>query len=205
MNNILGKKVKNIAYYCVDNIPILKLTFTDLTYIKFYHFLNFYSGKIEDLLDKTITEIYEEPDTYCLTVRFDNNIITKIPRIAFIKENFEYGTLDKIKVIIESPFANDNKFLHEVNINYAKAAMRDSISRGEAPLASHLLYTQVLDDSIEKERNQGIECGFVWNLKADLVAVYNDFGISNGMKKGIEFAKNNNIPVEYRKLYNYDY
>ena len=48
------------------------------------------------------------------------------------------------KVILESPYAGDV----ETNLRNARAAMRDCLLRGEAPYASHLLYTQpgVLDD-----------------------------------------------------------
>ena len=54
------------------------------------------------------------------------------------------------KVIIESPYAENI----ERNIKYARACLKDSLNRNEAPLASHLLYTQdgVLDDGIKAER-----------------------------------------------------
>lgn len=41
-------------------------------------------------------------------------------------------------VILESPYAGNI----EKNVAYARACVRDSLSRGEAPIASHLLYTQ---------------------------------------------------------------
>lgn len=49
-----------------------------------------------------------------------------------------------ILVIIESPYAGDV----DRNLEYLRAAMRDCLKRGEAPFASHALYTQpgVLDD-----------------------------------------------------------
>jgi hypothetical protein len=34
------------------------------------------------------------------------------------------------------------------NIRYAQLCVLDCLQRGEAPFASHLLYTQVLDDGI---------------------------------------------------------
>lgn len=102
-------------------------------------------------------------------------------------------------VVIESPYAGDI----EQNTNYARACMADSLKRGEAPIASHLLYTQpgILDDNILEQRQQGIEAGFAWNAKADLVAVYEDYDWSFGMFKGVQFALRNNIPIEIRKLY----
>ena len=56
------------------------------------------------------------------------------------------------RVIIESPYAGDV----ERNVRYARAAMADCLKRGEAPFASHLLYTQegVLDDDIPGERQR---------------------------------------------------
>ena len=102
-------------------------------------------------------------------------------------------------VVIESPYAGD---VHK-NLNYARAAMLDCLSRGEAPLASHLLYTQVLDDEDPGERYRGIKAGLAWGQHADLVAVYADLGISTGMKMGIEAAKYDGIPIEYRTLRNW--
>jgi len=83
--------------------------------------------------------------------------------------------------------------------------MHDCLERGEAPLASHLLYTQssILDDDVAEERTLGINAGFAWAKHAELSAVYTDFGISDGMKLGIEDAEKNNRPVEYRKLFDF--
>lgn len=101
-----------------------------------------------------------------------------------------------IKVIIESPYAGDI----EKNIRYAKDCMIDCLERGEAPFASHLLYTQVLNDLDPDERSWGIEAGLIWGKCADLTVIYTDLGISNGMKYGIKNAYDNNRPLEYRSL-----
>jgi hypothetical protein len=99
-------------------------------------------------------------------------------------------------VVIESPYAGDVRR----NRRYAQDALMDCLSRGEAPLASHLLYTQVLDDHEPGERHRGIMSGLAWSKHAELVAVYTDLGISTGMKLGIEAAKYDKIPIEYRTL-----
>lgn len=62
------------------------------------------------------------------------------------------------RVILESPYSGDI----ETNIAYARRCMRDSLLRGEAPIASHLLYTQVLKDDDVQERAQGILAGHIW-------------------------------------------
>lgn len=102
------------------------------------------------------------------------------------------------RVILESPFAGDV----ERNIAYARAALRDCLLRGEAPLASHLLYTQpgVLDDDAPDERALGIEAGLVWGQLAEATVVYADRGISKGMHQGIEHAQREGRPVETRFL-----
>jgi hypothetical protein len=40
-----------------------------------------------------------------------------------------------------------------------------------------------------------------WYDVADMCAVYTDKGVSEGMKKGIEYARYVGIPVEERSLY----
>ena len=100
-------------------------------------------------------------------------------------------------VIIESPFRGDL----EKNLRYAHAAIKDSLNHGEAPFASHLLYTGALNDNDMEERALGIKAGWAWMERADLVAVYLDLGISEGMKRGINTANNIGLIIEYRKLY----
>ena len=104
-----------------------------------------------------------------------------------------------MKVILESPYAGDV----EKNLAYARECMRDSLLRGEAPLASHLLYTQsrVLNDNIPEERELGINAGLQWGKDAEKTVVYTDLGISEGMSYGIARARSEKRPVEYRSLY----
>lgn len=101
-------------------------------------------------------------------------------------------------VILETPYAGD--ILR--NTFFARCCLRDCIQRGEAPIASHLLYTQpgVLDDDKPEERTLGIAAGIEWYRVAELCAVYMDRGISSGMKAGIERAKQHGVKIEYRNL-----
>jgi hypothetical protein len=102
------------------------------------------------------------------------------------------------RVIIESPYAGDV----ETNLRYLRAAMRDCLLRGEAPFASHGLYTQpgVLNDDIPAERQHGIEAGFAWRQASELTVVYHDLGMSRGMQSGIAGAEKLGKPIEYRSL-----
>jgi hypothetical protein len=102
------------------------------------------------------------------------------------------------RVVVESPYAGEV----ERNLRYLRACMRDCITRGEAPYASHGLYTQpgVLRDDVSAERKLGIESGFAWRDASDATVVYTDLGVSSGMKYGIEHAAATGHPVEYREL-----
>ena len=101
-------------------------------------------------------------------------------------------------VILESPFAGDE----QANIDYARLCVRDSLSRGEAPIASHLLYTQpgILDDTDPEERQWGIDAGLAWKGVADASVIYMDKGITEGMRYGIITAQWAGVPVEYRRI-----
>ena len=103
------------------------------------------------------------------------------------------------RVVLESPYAGSV----EENLKYARACLRDCLLRGEAPIASHLLYTQpgILDDKIPEERQLGIEAGLAWGRLGEATVVYVDRGISRGMKYGIERAQKEGRPVEYHALY----
>lgn len=100
------------------------------------------------------------------------------------------------RVVIESPLSGD----FAKNIRYARLCGLDCIRRGEAPYASHLLMTQFLDDALPEERKVGMEAGFAWGAVGEKVVVYQDFGISGGMKMGIDNAVNRGQDIEYRNL-----
>jgi hypothetical protein len=101
------------------------------------------------------------------------------------------------RVQLESPYAGDIA----MHVRYAQDALRDSINKGEAPFASHLLYPQVLDESKKEDRLKGIVCGYQWMMTADLVAFYIDLGMSDGMKSALERAKSAGKPFEMRRIY----
>ena len=105
-------------------------------------------------------------------------------------------------VILESPYAATTSEGIQANVDYARACLRDSLMRGESPIASHLLYTQPggLDDADPDERQRGIDAGLAWRMVAEASVVYIDRGISAGMQYGIKTALSRGIPVEMRRL-----
>lgn len=101
-------------------------------------------------------------------------------------------------VVVESPYAGDV----ERNLRYLRACMADCFARGEAPFASHGLYTQpgVLRDEVPEERSKGIAAGFEWGRVAERRVFYTDLGWSRGMHQGLDEAKRMGQPCEFRCL-----
>lgn len=102
-------------------------------------------------------------------------------------------------VIIESPHAGDLR----LNRRYLKQCILDCLYRREAPFASHGFYTMVLKDEDSTQREIGMNAGWAWMRRSDLVAVYTNLGISDGMKKGVERAMAIGVPIEKRQLPEY--
>jgi len=107
-----------------------------------------------------------------------------------------------IRVAIESPYAASADHSVTDHIEYARAAMLDCLNRGEAPFASHLLYTQhgVLDDGCPEDRSIGVRAGLSMSESCEMTAVYYDLGISHGMRCGIEAASAVGRRIEFRSI-----
>lgn len=115
-------------------------------------------------------------------------------------------------VVVESPFASGTitlpdglvyRTLEADNVAYARACLHDCIARrGEAPFASHLLYTQegVLDDDVPEERELGIRAGFEIGSLARRRVFYVDRGFSSGMRYGLRHARDIGQECEVRRL-----
>jgi hypothetical protein len=108
-----------------------------------------------------------------------------------------------ICVILESPFRGTDLESHALNIEYAWAAVKDCLSRGEAAFASHLFYPHVLDDNIEAQREGGMSAGWDWMRVCDKVVCYVDRGISAGMIAGMHNAQDLGKRIEFRSLPGY--
>lgn len=106
-------------------------------------------------------------------------------------------------VVLESPYGVGTEAVIERNREFARACLRDCLARNESPIASHLLLTQsgVLDDADMHQRVMGIDAGNAWIAIADAVVVYEDFGISAGMRRGIVMAEAHRTEIIYRSLH----
>lgn len=156
---------------------------------------NFNTGDedLDALLD-TVYVMAKGHGSHDLGMMFLDELDTVVNRLKVAP-----ATSDSMKlVLIESPYAGDV----EANLTYLRAAMRDCLLRGEAPFASHALYTQagVLDDTLPAERALGIEAGLCWGARAAKTVVYQDRGISAGMQYGIDRARKERREVEFRSI-----
>jgi hypothetical protein len=104
-------------------------------------------------------------------------------------------------VVVESPYQSDDGNPVEF-IEYARACLAFCLRHGAAPFASHLLYTQpgVLDDQIQDERRLGMEAGFLWANHASERWVFTDFGITEGMERGIRLGETLRQKIERIEL-----
>lgn len=132
---------------------------------------------------------------------------------GYIKNSFEEGMMAKLgrltrkdmknaplfgsgyrKVYICSPYAGNI----EENIAAAKEFCRFAIKKECQPIASHLLYPQVLNDLDPMEREMGLSFGLSLLSECEEVWVFKDFkGISDGMRSEINYAYKNKIPVRF--------
>lgn len=105
---------------------------------------------------------------------------------------------NRTPVLLESRYAGDVEF----HVAYAQAAMRDCLlHRREAPFASHLIYTQILDDNDAHERCVGIAAGLVvGSLMAHRSVFYIDPGLSSGIHQGVRRADEAQRPKHARRL-----
>lgn len=103
-------------------------------------------------------------------------------------------------VVIESPFRPSEEEILKYagryspaellrqNLIYARSALLNALSRGETPLASHLLYTQVWSERAEL-REAGIKAGLEMYHRVDAAAHYIDLGRSSGMRRAERHAE----------------
>lgn len=97
-------------------------------------------------------------------------------------------------VIVESPYAGDV----EGNLAYARKACADCLGRQEVPYASHLFFTQFLDDLAPAEREIGLTAGYAFWAHASKIVFYADRGWSSGMKRALARAQNIGMQIEER-------
>ena len=93
-------------------------------------------------------------------------------------------------IYICSPYAGNT----EENTAFARQACGYTIRQGAVPLAPHLLYPQILNDSVPEEREIGIRLGLDILERCEELWICGD-RMSAGMKRETAYAKARGIPV----------
>ena len=87
------------------------------------------------------------------------------------------------------------------NTEAAVRGCRQVIAEGCMPVASHLLYPQMLDDGDPRERELGLSFGLALLRLCDEVWVFmRNNEISDGMRRKIEEAKRLGKRIHYREI-----
>ena len=93
-------------------------------------------------------------------------------------------------VYIASPYAGDV----QENILAAQNACRYAMAQGAVPIAVHLMYPQILDDSSPGDREAGLQIGIRVLKACDELWLCGD-RISAGMQRELDAAVQLGIPV----------
>jgi hypothetical protein len=118
-------------------------------------------------------------------------VMSRIMKEYRQEQKKRYAEKNRRKVYVVSKYAGDV----ETNTAAAVVYCRRVIDAGYMPIASHLLYPQILNDNDPAERNMGLMFGLALLKLCDEVWVFGS--ISSGMAQEIEEAKRLNKKVTY--------
>ena len=107
------------------------------------------------------------------------------------RQRQRYREKNRRRVYVASPYAGDVAKNTEAAIRYCRYV----IGQGYMPIASHLLYPQILNDSDPAERELGLLFGLALLRLCDEVWVFGEK--SPGVLQEIEEAKKLNKPIKY--------
>ena len=112
-------------------------------------------------------------------------------------------------VFLESPYSGATDEIIARNVKYARACCTHSYHvMGEAPVALHLLYTQLPEgqfvsdnEVVLRGREFALQCCREVRKKMGRVVFYVDLGWSNGMLQSRAECEKDGIPWEVRWIY----
>lgn len=103
-------------------------------------------------------------------------------------------------VAIVSPYNASTEARRTRNVEYARSAAWDALSRGEAPIAIHLVLGDPREEESPEARTLALQASKAILQHVQKVVVYTDLGYSPGMRYEIEEAKRMHKDVEFRSL-----
>lgn len=104
-------------------------------------------------------------------------------------------------ILLESPYLHEHPIDGEEYSIYLSRCLRDSLKRGEAPIATHAMYTRpgVLNLSIGEATLATLASDDLAELIPITVA-YTDYGITEKMDLGLDRAGRWKHTIEYREI-----
>lgn len=97
---------------------------------------------------------------------------------------------------ISSPYRGDTEKEETEHVAYAISLLEYVLASGRiAPIVPHLYFPQVLDDSLQNDREIALKCAQHLLKGCNMMICGARYGISEGMHKEIEIALEMNIPI----------
>lgn len=116
-------------------------------------------------------------------------VMSRMMRDYKEKQRRRYADRNRRKIYVASKYAGNVS----ENLSAARRYCRQVIDAGYMPIASHLLYPQMLDDTVAEERELGLSFGLALLALCDEVWVFGE--LSPGVEKEINEAKRLQKPV----------
>lgn len=107
------------------------------------------------------------------------------------KQKKRYADKNRKKIYVASKYAGDV----DTNVASAITYCRCVIDEGYMPIASHLLYPQILNDNIPEERELGLMFGLALLRTCDEMWVFGS--VTSGVAREIEEAKRLKKQIRY--------
>lgn len=111
--------------------------------------------------------------------------------------DIECTGLKKKIIYIATPYRAKTKDQFEKQLNYTKDLAAKQVAEDNDVIVPHLYYPQFLNDDIPEERVAGMESAKRLIKVCGKVLVGAKHGISQGVQAEIDYAKENNILVEF--------
>ena len=93
------------------------------------------------------------------------------------------------RIAVLSPFAASEKRGRLEHALMAERLCLFVVRAGHAPFASHAFYPLFLDEDLPSDRGLGLACEHRWLEACEEVWVWDEWGISSGMKDAIEYVE----------------
>lgn len=120
-------------------------------------------------------------------------VMSKMMKEYRDRQKKRYADKNRRKIYVASRYAGDV----DANVSAAVTYCRRVIDEGYMPVASHLLYPQILNDNIPEERELGLLFGLALLRLCDEVWVFGE--VSPGVAQEIAEAKRLKKQIRYFK------